>query len=405
MLTRQQSLFICDFQRRLIVPDRLSQKTHAAYIELAAQMLRVYQTGIGQRRKDLHQNIHRLFEQQPDTPLRRIEAFCRLLDTVSVYASSEGRNAAELRRSVFREAAKFHPLVAVRDRLFEHSTADVRCAIAQRLQRTWEQISDQLFADVIEFHRLESFSGFVEPRDLLSRYNVSQIQVALFSAISLTINTGSDFKRILRAARLAKLMHNITRLENNRWQIQLSGPASVLRETRRYGVNFAKFLPALICCRDWQLAAKIECRGLSDFRLLLTSDDGLRSHLPPESEFDSSVEAAFAEKWGSTERDGWKLLREAEILHAGQKTFIPDFVLQHTSGARALLEIIGYWTPEYLQQRTQTLEIFQHVPIILAIPEATAHKFTANSNASIVTYKSALLINQILEVLRTIPTA
>ena len=400
MLTRQQSLAVRDFQRRLIIPDRLNQKTHANYPDLAAQMLQIYRTGIGQRRKDLHREIHRIFEQQPDTPLRRIEAFCRLLDDASVYASSERRNAAELRRSVFREAAQFHPLVTSRDRLFENSAAEVQNAIAQRLQQSWDEISDNLFADVIEFHRLESFSGFAEPRDLLSRYNVAQIQATLFSAVSLTVNAGSDFKRILRAARLAKLMHTINRIENDRWQIHLTGPASVLRETRRYGVNFAQFLPALICCRDWQLAAMIENRGLSSLRLLLSSDDGLRSHLPPDSEFDSSVEAAFAEKWGSAERDGWKLLREAEILHAGQKTFIPDFVLQHASGCRALLEIIGFWTPEYLQHRTQTLETFQHVPIILAIPESTAQKFEAQApTAAIVTYKSALLVKQILDVL------
>lgn len=76
----------------------------------------------------------------------------------------------------------------------------------------------------------------------------------------------------------------------------------------------------------------------------------------------ASLEAEFAEKWGPDERDGWKLLREAEILHRGQKTFVPDFVLQHVSGRRVLMEIVGFWTPEYLTARLETLRIFRDVP-------------------------------------------
>ena len=400
MLTREQSLVIRDFRRGLIFPDRLSQRTHANYAQLAELMLEVYRRGIGQRRRDLHREIHRLLEQEPDTPLRRIEAFCRLLDDQSEYASAERRSAAGLRRQVFREAAAFHPIVSKQDQLFGNSSAHVQACISERLGRSWGDISDNLFADVIEFHRLESFSGFESPRDLLSRYNVAQIQASLFSAVSLKIRAGSDFKRILRAARLAKLMHTIEALEQGYWQIELTGPASVLRETRRYGVNFAQFLPALIRCRDWQLEARIESGGMSHLRLQLSSEDGLRSHLPPESEFDSDVEAAFAEKWGSGERDGWRLLREAEILHRGQKTFVPDFVMQHESGRRVLLEIVGFWTPEYLQHRLETLAVFHNVPIVLAIPESTAGLFRATCESGrIVTFKSALLVKQVLDVL------
>ncbi len=41
----------------------------------------------------------------------------------------------------------------------------------------------------------------------------------------------------------------------------------------------------------------------------LSSADGLSSHLPAPAAFDSRVEEAFAEKWGSEPRDGWRLVR------------------------------------------------------------------------------------------------
>ncbi|MFM8476339.1 MAG: DUF790 family protein [Planctomycetaceae bacterium] len=404
MLTKQQSIATMDHQLGLVIPDRLTRRTHAVYESLAERMLEVYRTGSGRRRRELHQDVRKVLEEDSGCPLRRMEAFCKLLDDQAVYASAERRSAAALRKAVFSEAAQFHPLVERMDSLFESSAEEVRRQICQRLQRDWQDISDSLFADVIEFHRLESFPGYPGPRELLSRYNVAQMQAALYSAISVTVRAGGDFKRILRAARLAQLMHTITMPKNGRWQIELTGPASVLRETRRYGVNFARFLPALICCSDWSMEALMETRGLRNLRLVLSSEDGLRSHLPADAEFDSAVEADFAAKWGDAPRDGWMLKREAEILHAGQKTFIPDFVLEHTSGHRVLLEIVGFWTPEYLEQRVRTLEIFRSVPILLAVQEANLNRIAvAADSRQLISFRRTLHVKQVLEVLQGMP--
>ncbi len=406
MLTKQQSLSTTDYQQGLVLPDRLSRRTHAIYESLAERMLLVYQQGTGRRRRELHGDVRQVLEEDPACPLRRMEAFCKLLDDQAVYASAERRSAAALRREVFSEAARFHPLVERVDSLFENSAEDVRRRISQRLQRDWQEISDSLFADVIEFHRLESFPGYPGPRELLSRYNVAQIQAALFSAISMTIRAGTDFKRILRAARLARLMHTITMPAAGIWQIELTGPASVLRETRRYGVNFARFLPALICCSDWTLEALMETRGLRNLRLRVSSEDGLRSHLPPDDAFDSAVEADFAASWGEEPREGWRLKREAEILHAGQKTFIPDFVLEHLSGRRVLLEIVGFWTPEYLEQRVTTLDVFRDVPILLAVCEQNADRLALAAHGRLViSYRKTLQVKQVLEALREVSCA
>ncbi len=399
MLTRDLQICTYDYRQGLVIPDRLTQKSHAGYATLATQMLDVYRNGIGQRRCDLHRSVRQIFEQQPDCPLRRIDAFCKLLDDQAQYAEDQRRGAAELRRLVFRKAALKHPLVAVADSLFESQVDAVREEIAAELRLSWPEIRENLYADIIENHRLEAFPGYPSPRDLLSRYNVAQVQAALFSAVSLTVETRADFKRILRAAKLARLMHVLSSPQPGLWRMELTGPASVLRETRRYGTQMARFLPALICCSDWSLRAVMESQdGSHRMRLELSSADGLKSHLPEADLFDSSLEADFAEKWGTEERDGWTLLREAEILHAGQKTFVPDFVLQHTSGRRVLMEIVGFWTPEYLNARLETLQIFRSIPILLAIPESTAQHFAGHTGAAVILrYKTSILVKQVLE--------
>ena len=398
MLTRE--LAIADYQGGRIVPDRLTRKRHPQYLGYAERMLHVYRTGSGRTRRDLHRAVWAIFADEEDSPARRIDAFCKLLDDVSTYHRDTRGRAASLRREVFRTAAARHPLVRKADRLFETEETQVKGEIAARLGRPWAEIDRELFADVIEFHRLAEFEGYADAGALLARYNVAQVQAALFRAVSMTVWAREDFKTILRYAKLARLMHTIVRTGEGRYCFRFDGPASVLRETRRYGVAMARFLPALIACRDWRMHAVVRTRRAGwNVSLDLSSEDGLSSHLPGPEEFDSSVEEAFAEKWGAEKRDGWQLVREGEILHRGQKVFVPDFVFRHDDARTVLMEIVGFWTPQYVEAKLQTLRTFAEARILLAVADA-ARKEMPELPGDAIPFKSALRIKDVLSRLK-----
>ena len=135
----------------------------------------------------------------------------------------------------------------------------------------------------------------------------------------------------------------------------------------------------------------------------LSPNDRLNSHLPSPDMFDSRVEEAFARKWGTEDREGWRLIREGELLHCGQKVFVPDFVFRHTDGRTVLMEIIGFWTPEYLEAKFQTLRMFQDHRILLAVSESVRNS-PPDVMREAVTYKSALLINDVLNRLTAPPS-
>lgn len=395
MLTREMAL--AEYQGGRIVPDRLTRTAHGHYLRYAERMLRVYRLGIGRTRQELHRAVWAIFSDEPDCPRRRIDAFCKLLDDVSTFQRDIGKKAAALRRAVFRAAAAYHPLVSSVDRLFDHQEVEVKRAIAARLRRSWDQIEAELFADVIAFHRLVAFEGYPDAAALLARYNVAQVQAALFDAVSMAVWAMEDYKTILRYAKLARLMHTITRLDDGRYLFRFDGPASVLRRTRRYGVAMARFLPALIACRGWRMHAVIRSRHRNVLASLdLSWLDGLRSHLPPPETFDSSVEESFATRWGDQKRAGWHIVREGEILHRGQRVFTPDFVFRHDDGRRVFLEIVGFWTPEYLQAKLDTLRAFEGQPILLAVNERVGAKVPAVS-PTIIPFKTSLAVNDVLE--------
>jgi predicted nuclease of restriction endonuclease-like RecB superfamily len=131
--------------------------------------------------------------------------------------------------------------------------------------------------------------------------------------------------------------------------------------------------------------------------LSVCSEDGLKSHLPPPEDFDSTIEETFATQFGP-ERDGWRLSRESEILHDGQTTFLPDFVFRHDDGRTAFLEIVGFWTPEYLEKKRQTVARFREHNVLLAVPHRSLRP-GAEIGPNIIVYKTRLKVEAVLAAL------
>jgi predicted nuclease of restriction endonuclease-like RecB superfamily len=239
-----------------------------------------------------------------------------------------------------------------------------------------------------------------------------------------TLEAGRDFKHILRYARLARLLHRVERLEEDRpgrsrssrpapararrrrrspvavaaeggYRFVLDGPNSVLRRTRAYGVDFARFLAALVRLSDWRLQAEIELRpGWRPFTLTLASEDGLGSGATPPAEFDSRLEEAIARKFGR-ERAGWRLRREGAVLDLGRGLLVPDFAFRHEDGTEVLLEIVGYWTPEYLADKLDRLAAVRGVNLVVAVPARLAVR-AGRLPATVLPFKRRLLLRDLL---------
>ncbi len=395
MLTSELS--IVEYRAGRAVPDRLTRNTHRHYLDYADKMLAVYRNGIGRPRRSLHRHIEAIFAAESDCPVRRIQAFCKLLDDASIFRADSGGGAARLRLGVFARAAHFHPLVRQPDRLFEHKEEQVKTDLAAEIGKPWDEIEQALYADVIAFQQLEEFPGFPDAGTFLSRYNVAQLQACLYRAESMTVTASRDLKTIVRYAKLARLLHEIVRTGPSQYRVTFSGPASVLRQTRRYGVNFARFLPALLACRGWTMTALLQTPWKTPARLVLSDRDRFTSHLPPPEEFDSAVEESLSTRFGPW-REGWQLIREGDLLHQQQTTFVPDFTFRHEDGTEVFLEIVGFWTPEYLARKREILRRFHRHHILLALPERSI-RAGATIGAHILTYKTVLKLPPLLAAL------
>jgi predicted nuclease of restriction endonuclease-like RecB superfamily len=67
----------------------------------------------------------------------------------------------------------------------------------------------------------------------------------------------------------------------------------------------------------------------------------------------------------------WRFEREVAVVRADGRLFFPDFALVSDKG-RVLVEIAGFWTPDYVASKAALLRAAR-VPMIMCIDERHAH--------------------------------
>ncbi|MHC4870650.1 MAG: DUF790 family protein [Planctomycetota bacterium] len=391
-------LVINEFKRKgrilTAVPDCLNRQEHGYYLPVVESALNIYASGKGEPRDNLHRKVEKLFLQVEDCPPRRIRAFCKLLDDASVYNTDKGAQSAELRLRVFSMAAEYHPLVDNKEFMFDNSSAEIKKFISEKMDMKWPEIEQKLYQDVIGQQPLMNFNNFESPEDFLSHYNVSQIQGTLYRAVSMIITVKEDFKQVIRGIKLCGLLHQIKRTGKDTYEIKVDGPSSVLRETRRYGVSMAGFIPFILKTGSWWIQARLKTPWGMPALYELSSTEGFGRNKIPVPEFDSRVEEHFDRKFKAI-YSGWRVIREGGILADRQKVFIPDFLLRHEDGIEIHLEIVGFWTPEYLEQKRKTLAQFRDKRIILAVWKGHL-KDKESLPAGVISYSTVVKAEEVL---------
>ena len=109
MLTNEHA--IIEYRAGEAIPDRLTQNVHRHYVDYAERMLAIYREGLGRQRRWLHRDVEAVFANEPVCPIRRIQAFSKLLDDASTFQSDPSGESAKLRLDIFSRAARLHPLV------------------------------------------------------------------------------------------------------------------------------------------------------------------------------------------------------------------------------------------------------------------------------------------------------
>ncbi len=278
---------------------------------------------------------------------------------------------ADLRQRLFARG----PAFARADLFHPQNRADMIAQAAAALDAAPEQIEAALFADRLAQHKLIGVGQAWTPHSLIARYNLELARGVLYWSDQMQVAIHDSYKDFWRYLKLFKLMFEARPLPEGGYQVDLDGPISpFVKATTRYGRQFAAFLPALLLCDQWRMAATVRPLGFNrTLTYRLDAESALTTHFKRSGAFDSRLEADFAAdfeaKFGG-ERGKWTLSREDELILLGDTVMIPDFALTHKQdGRRVLIELVGFWTREYLRRKVEKVRAAQRRDLLLLVFE------------------------------------
>jgi predicted nuclease of restriction endonuclease-like RecB superfamily len=411
-----------------IIPLFCSEENKSRHLELAKVIINEFEESAASREKKkiLNERISFLERNFDDYRLVRglstlLERRCQFITTMSQRAENCENllSPVDIRRLLWEESSRRGFA------LTESRREEILSAISPKLKASPTFIVQSIWSDLDENMILELFDS-VSPEELLGWYDLSLLQTLLFTCTRLefSVKGGANWKNILRKVKRLGLMYNLreqmTASENADTEnvylgksrehlyhvntknnsnhdseliCSIDGPVSLFKLTDRYGTSIAKLIPFIISSSWWYLSASIVRKTMSGKKIyeFKTSSSDLQQRNLREpsrnyknknnnnninsrltsSYFDSSVEEKFAIRFEHL-ANRWKIKREPDpLIVANGVAFIPDFLFEKY-GRKVYLEIVGFWTKEYLEKKFQKVSDILHnsnVDLFVAVDE------------------------------------
>ena len=341
-----------------VYPRFLRREQHV-WAEQVLNLIREHQH---RTRGELQSALRALEGDSPD--YRIVRGFVHLALNAAEFTLATGELEPEaLRREVFTLAAECGGYG-------ETQAREVLESVAPRYQLETETLREALYADLPENHLLTALPDFT-PEQLVDRYNLAQAQGLLYSALCLRLtahrNVPGEYRRLFQHLKFHGLMYAVEGNLDDGYQIYVDGPASLFKQTRKYGLQMALFLPALLRVSRWEMEAVLQRDG-QELSYRLDSQSPLRPLTAAPPAYDSLLEESFARRWEKL-GTAWTLEREVEIVDLKGTVFVPDFALRHPDGRVAHVEIMGFWHPDYLRRKLDKLRRAAMPDLIVAVSE------------------------------------
>lgn len=227
-------------------------------------------------------------------------------------------------------------------------------AVAQALGLAPGSLMESLYSDVPGERRISLSRAPPDARSLALEANLALAQALLRGSGSLEIDVGGSSRAVVRQILLRRLLCTV-RPSASGVRIEVSGPLALFRHTTLYGRDLASIVTCLRGADRFAMTAYLERHGRRRAVRIASGDPVFPSADAPRR-FDSKLEERFARDFARA-ATGWDVVREPEPIAVDGTWIFPDFALvdRRDPGRRWLLEIVGYWTPAYLEAKLERL--------------------------------------------------
>ena len=344
----------------------------------------------GRRQRELDRQLK---EPLPcPTPWRKLRAATVVLKRLWKSEAPTKLRPARARSEVFALAA-----MAPRER------HEVLALAARRLETRPAVVEQALFSDLPAERIVKGPSEPPVPLELALRVNLALAQSVVRRSTGVEVSVHENARAIVRQAKLRGLICTVRAgaagADAGEARLSISGPFALFRHTLVYGRALAGLVPILVRCPRYSLSAHAVLEG-EKATFELTSGDPLF----PATEarrYDSRLEERFARDMARIAPD-WDVIREPEAVPAAGKLIFPDFLLRHRlDPARAwLVEIVGFWTPDYLSRKLAGLRAARIPNLIVCVDEERqCSEADLPANTPVVRFRRRIDVARLMEVL------
>ena len=324
-------------------------------------------------------------------------------------------NPIDIRRMVFQESALNN--IAVTDNKRYEILNKVSCKLNTDIETIrilmWSDLEEN--TTIYNYYSLDPkllllYYNISLIQTLL--FNCLRIEIKINSKKSVGLLWKGILKEIKKLGLMYWLETDINNTNNNNKNdliCTVEGPLTIIKLTEKYGNSIAKLIPSIFKAPNWSIKADILRISSSGNKTIYNFEISEQSHSDKIStkilekmqedqnkqqimnnekafkekkdlsyenkvinkdelffnseldnnynnivSYDSNIEKIFAEKF-ELFNTGWLIEREPEPLITKFKTaFIPDFNLSKYQN-KVLVEIIGFWTKEYLERKIQKI--------------------------------------------------
>ena len=339
------SELIVVWKRKGVISPRYA-KLSDDNMDAARHLIEFYRNHVGEKKKVLKEFVGELEDRGFD--YRFVRGLSFLLDRRSIFKCDDRVKPVDLRRKIYEATGKLGLPTKPEQRNLIIET------VASELKVTTETVEEFLYADLDSELIFEKFEPLL-PQQLLENYNLSLTQTLLFDSTELSFTASGNWQRIFYTIKKCGLIYDV--YKDGKFWVKVDGPASLFKLTRRYGTAIAKLLPVIIANPEWSVEAKILWKytnEICDFKIESWKHHTILKSSEATVPYDSVVEEDFAQRFRALDT-GWLLRREPEPVLAGKQVIIPDFSLER-EGIKVYIEIVGFWTMEYLLRKIEKLK-------------------------------------------------
>ncbi|QKR00457.1 DUF790 family protein [Metallosphaera tengchongensis] len=331
---------------------------------------RIYPSFADQKDLELVNNLISLYK--PGVTLGEVEDNVKLLERVYGMTTQGAKLVRGLHRVILRHVklsgeSPVDPQV-IRRELFSEGPAINPEDRDERVRRVKEKLGVDvekfMFGDLDESKTISEVQ-VRSPEDIIKEYNLSLLQTVMFKSYRVTFTVEDNWKNLLRWVKKLGLMYVAY---PNPVRIEVFGPYTLLKPSEKYGRNLALLLPIAVSSREWTVEAEIILgkKKRRVYKLKVENFQWISSHVEEGRIFDSSVEEDVYWSLRSLVKD-WKIEREPGPLVVNGRILLPDFLLEK-DGFKVYVEVVGFWTEEYLREKVKKLE-GTSVPLIALVNE------------------------------------